>query len=156
MLPRYEIVEARLEHLRALIPLLRDGDRAEVEVTSIPARHLLFGLWRSSLVRRAALVDGEVAAVWGMSGSLAASEASVYLLTGRAIERIPLAFYREARRELRAMLETRRSLVCDVLADYTRAVRFFEMLGFEIDGPRDVGGAMFRRMRLVRGGGHRL
>lgn len=129
---RYEIVPARLSHLRVLAANLRPGDRAEIDATGMKPRHLIHRLYRQSYRSECALIDGDVAAVWGWQGSLLSPTVEMWLLTTRAVERLPMAFYREGRRILAETLRTKCEIVSGVGSDYIGAIRFFGMLGFEM------------------------
>lgn len=137
---RYEIVPCKPIHAGMLARRLRADDRAEiVGLGHCDVRRVLRSLMRSSLYCRSAFVDGEMAAMWGVTGSLMDESGRAWLLTGPAVERVPLAFYREGRRQIEEMLKSRRVLVSQVAFSYDRAIRFFRMLGFSIGTPEPIG-----------------
>ncbi|HEV2674160.1 MAG TPA: hypothetical protein VGV37_06420 [Aliidongia sp.] len=147
----YLIQPATLAHVRALAPRLREGDRAEVEAVGAKPRHLMHKLWRTSHTRRTAFVDGEIAAMWGCAGTLLSPIGEIWLLTAPPVERVPVAFVKEARRGISEMLETHAILVSGVLASYGRAIRLMEILGFEIGAEYSMPcGALFRELRMER------
>lgn len=128
----YMIVDAEAEHVKMLCASLRSDDLDEISRFGVSPRR---GLWRSfrvSLLRRAAFVDGEIAAMWGVGGTVLGSEGIVWLMTSDAIERAPFAFVREARSEVATMLQIWPRLVGMVSPDYARAVKFLSLLGFSI------------------------
>ncbi len=129
---------------------MRAADRAEIEAVGLVPRHVLMQLWRASIQPKVALIDGEVAAAWGDASPVLALEGSVWAFTAPVIERLPLAFYREARREIAEYLTVRRLLRAHVSCDYDRALRFFGMLGFKASEPIAVGGGMYREIRIER------
>lgn len=146
----YEIADCRLADLRAIVPALRPFDLAEIAAAGMAPRHLLVQLWRNSFMRRAAAVDGATAAVWGCLGTLGDSEGHPWLFTGRGIEAVPLAFFREARREVRGLLETKCALETGVLRSYAASIRFWQMIGFAVVAEYELGGAEFLRLRMER------
>ena len=148
----HQIVTARLEHVRAIVRTMRPMDRAEIEGMGLCVRHTLHHLWRNSSLRKAALVEGEVAAVWGLEGPMLDDVGMPWAFTAPAVERARLAFYRETRAEIEAMLHVKRRLQTYVLADYARAIRFFGRFGFQFCEPAPLvaGGPTFRRMILER------
>ena len=148
---RYEILPCRISHLRELAATMRAADRAEIEAAGLVPRQMLMQLWRDSIDPKVGLIDGEVAAVWGDSAPLLAVEGSMWLFTTPAIERLPLAFYREARSAIRQYLGVRHELMAHVACDYVRAIRFFAMLGFKVSEPIAVGDALYREIRIGRG-----
>lgn len=135
---RYEILPCRLSHLRRLAAMLRAADRAEIAAVGEP-RHVLFGLWQASLEPRAAIVDGVVAAAWGDAAALLSDQGAAWFFTAPPIERVPLAFFREARREVARMLAGRETLASDVRKEYVCAQRFFSLVGFHVAAPDDRG-----------------
>lgn len=131
---------------------MRAMDAAEITSWGLCVRHTLHFLWRDSPVRRAALVDGEVAAVWGVQSALLGDDGQPWLFTAPAIEKAKLAFLRETRREINDLLGQYRRLRCYVLASYSESVRFFEAMGFAIGSPEPVGkdGVPYRLMTITR------
>jgi len=153
--PRYQIIEARHEHVWRLAGCLRDEDRAFAAAAGFAPRDLLFRMWRDSPYRRVAIIDGQVAALWGCYGMLLSPVGEAWLMTGPEIERLPIAFVREARRELAAILESKTELVMAVDARSERAKRFLQMLGFQLEPPRSscLTGKLLCPARIARGGG---
>lgn len=146
-----EITPATEAHARELIRRLRAADRAEIMSGGLrPGRAVLASL-RSSVWSRAALVDGEVAAIWGVGGSLLGGLGRPWLLTGTACERVsPLRFARIYRGQVVSMLTTFARLENFVDTEYTGAVRMLRLAGFSIDDPEPIGknGALFRRFGM--------
>jgi hypothetical protein len=148
---KIEIVDATAEHVRILARTMRDEDRAEISGMNCHVRHTLHDLYRTSLNSRTALVDGVVAAVWGLQGGLLDDVGYPWLFTAPAAERAPVAFVKTAGRELAGMLATHRILLTRVMASYERSIRLFERLGFRI-GPvvTESSGIGYRQMVLER------
>lgn len=121
---------ATIAHVYDLARNLREEDRAELG--DMDPRAAVRKCWRMSVIRRTALVDGEVAAMWGMAGPILASVGEIWLLTTPAIERAPVAFIRGAKSEIERMLAVRDKLTGVVCPTYRRATRFLEVLGFTI------------------------
>jgi hypothetical protein len=148
---RYAVIPCERRHLVELARTMRAADRAEIEGAGRVPLLLLRSLWRRSVEPMAALVDGEVAAIWGDEAGLLAEEGHPWLFTSPAIEKLPLAFYREARREITAMLSRRASLVSQVDEGYLAALRFFKMLSFEIgDVCETPSGARYRMISVKK------
>jgi hypothetical protein len=144
----YQIVPATLAHLRELALTMRAEDRAEIiEVGCVP-RHLLVTLWKHTARPMCAIVDGKVAAVWGDKAPLMAEQGSMWLFTSPIIETVPLAFFREAKMDIGERLMMRNVLVADVSASYTKAIRFFGLLGFTFGEPRKIGHGLYCRMQI--------
>ncbi len=139
---------AAISDVYALARCLRPGDRAEIEAVGKEPRRVLRASLRSSLTQvKVALVDGEIAAMWGMSGEVLSDTGTPWLMTGTACDRVPVSFLRIARHELALMLALKPRLENYVAADYAKAIRLLEGLGFHIDAPAPIGPkrAPFRR-----------
>ena len=70
-------------------------------------------------------------AMWGACGTALGHTAHGYLMTAPIIETMPISFVREARRELRTLLETHDRIEGEVAIEYLAAQRFLDVLGFE-------------------------
>lgn len=153
---RYKIEPATREHVLAIGPKLRREDTAEIAGLGGNVRKALWRGFRRSIWCRVATVDGDLAAIWGLcvagdtSLGLLSRKAMPWLLTTEAIEHIPVAFVRHARREVASMRMLYPALENHVAADYRRAVKFLRLLGFTVDAakPVGVGGALFRRFHI--------
>jgi hypothetical protein len=152
----YAIVPASVEHLHALASHLRAQDEAEILGLGVSVKKALWRAYRNSVLCKAALVDGEVAAVWGLClglrpGVNLLSDTGVpWLHTSYALERMPIAFIKEARREVAAMRAVRPRLENHVLTSYASAIRFIKMMGFTVDPPEFTGvkGILYCRFHM--------
>jgi hypothetical protein len=146
-----EIVPATPDHARALV--LREGDALEVAALGLSPQQALQQSLARSMWAEAYLVDGpqghEVAAIVGLCrASLLAGPGVPWLLTGPACERHAKTFLRESRRQLARMRGSCLPLVNFVHADYRRAIRWLEWLGFTLEPSQLLNGAPFRRFTL--------
>lgn len=106
--------------------------------------------FRGSLYCRTLEVDGEPAAIGGLAGDILSDQGSLWLMTTSTIERVPVSFLRELRRELAAALAYKPRLEGCVAAGYTAAIRLLEALGFALDTPVPTRPkqALFRRFHI--------
>lgn len=148
----YEIMTCSMAHIQEVCRTIRAEDRAEIEGMGFRVHRALRYLYRTSEPKRAALVDGDVAAIWGVQGGFMDEVGMPWLFTCPPVERAKLAFLKETRREVAELLETRRVLRTHVLASYTRSIRLFESLGFVFSAPASAitGGPAFRQMTKER------
>lgn len=152
----YEIVPAEVEHVYALAERLRPRDEKEIRDCGIKPRRALYRAFRNSVMCKTALIDGEVAAMWGLCvglrpGVSPLSDLGVpWLHTAAAVERIPVSFVKVARAELALMRANRRRLESFVAADYGQAIKLLRVLGFTVERPMPIGanGAAFCRFHL--------
>lgn len=144
---RCEVVPARIEHVYALAATLRDDDRDEIEAAGLDVRRTLRESFRDSILRYTALVDGEIAAMWGLGGSMIAEVGYPWLLTAPPSERLPQTYVKLAARNVAMMQSYRPRLENHVAARYQRAIRFVKLLGFTVEpaAPYGAKGALFHR-----------
>lgn len=139
-----EIVPATMAHARALA--LRPGDAMEIAALGVTKEAALHDSMVRSLWAETYLVDGAPAAMLGLGLSAFVGGHGVpWMLTGPLCERHKKRFLVESRRQVARMLDRISPLVNYVHADYGRAVRWLEWLGFTLDPPAPLHGAPFRR-----------
>ena len=143
----YQIVEAKPEHLKQLRDRMRTLDQMEATTVGLTVKRALWRSYKHAIVRKTAFVDGEIACMYGVGGSVLGGIGTPWLLTTPAIEKVPFAFVREGRKEVKRMKEMFPRLEGWVLASYYRACGFIALLGFELDDPTPIGkdGVPFRR-----------
>lgn len=144
---------ATLEHCAALAPLMRAEDVAEVQACGYRDAHdaLVSGLAVSDVVY-AALVHGEVAAIFGVVVPEGSDSGVVWFLTGRAFARHPKAFVRCGRRVMSLLLERCANLSNFIDVRYSAAVRWAKWLGFTVAAPAPYGpnGLLFCHAQIRR------
>jgi hypothetical protein len=148
----YLIRDAEIADVYRLARNLRDGDRLEVASLGLTPIAGLRKTFYSALDRRTALIDGAIAAMWGVSGSAFGHTGYPWLMTAPVIETLPVSFVRQARREVGRMLATHRRLEGSVAAQYAMACRFLETLGFTLGDVQEIGPrkAKFRPFTMER------
>lgn len=153
--PRYEVIPATFAHLRAMEADMRAADRCEIAGLGVGVKKALWRGFRNSPICRVALIDGNVAAIWGVCigmqvGSLLGSQGMPWLHTTADVEKIPLSFVKVAKTELAAMIALYPRLESYVAAEYVQAIKFLRILGFAVDEPAAVGvnGARYSRFHL--------
>jgi hypothetical protein len=126
-----------------MVPAMREADRSEIVGQGWKPRHAMFRLWRESPDPQVGEVhdgtDWRLAAAWGDCGGMLDPVGSAWLFTTDMVERIPIAFFRQARAWSYGRLAVRQRLVSLVRADYACALRFFDMIGgFEVGDPQPM------------------
>lgn len=144
------IEDSNPSHVRELRKTIRVGDRQEAISLGLDPEKALFYAYKHSLLRRTAFVDGEVAAMWGVSGTPLALVGQPFLITGLASELIsPLRFARIYKRQAEEMSSLFPVLENYVDASYDGAVRLLEISGFTLSGPITFNGNEFYRFTKV-------
>ena len=128
----FQVIEAREYHCGQIVRRLREEHRAAVIGLGVNPHREIRASFDQSAYRRAWLVDGRLAGLGGVTGSLASSQGMIWLaLTAHAIK-YPIEIVKEARRQLDVISETKRDLVSSLIPGDRTAIRFATMLGFEI------------------------
>ncbi len=146
---KYQIVESEFSHVAKLCGSLRYDDLAEITCFGLRPFAVISKSYKKSFYRRSAFVEGEIAAMWGLSGSLLGTS-EYWLLTGAAIEKIPVSFVKECKREIKHMLTFSQRFEGMFVSSYTRAQRLLEVLDFSIGPPFDHKGISVRRFWMER------
>lgn len=143
------IIPTTRDHIYELIETIRDDDRKEIEAMGITCAKGLWVSYKASFRTRTALIDGKVAAVWGVGGDLLSDTARPWLLTSYEVLKIsPIAFARIYRSEVRGLLSLYSHLVNWVWADHASAIRMLEICGFKIGEIEKIGLGNFRKFEM--------
>jgi len=133
-----EVVPVTPAHVESIE--LRPGDAREIAALG---HSKVEGLGRSiarSLWADAYLIDGEVAAIVGLAPlSMLGGRASLWLITGRPVDRHRKTFLRLTRQRLLEVRQHWPIIVNHVHADYREAIRWLEWLGFVVASAQPFG-----------------
>src|SRR5262245_60739508 len=94
---RLRSVPSTMDHVYRLVPKLLEADLLEVTGAGLDPRRALRLNFREAVFRRTYFVDGQIAAMVGLTGSLIGERGYPYLMTTPMVERTPVAFLKEAR-----------------------------------------------------------
>jgi hypothetical protein len=148
------IEDTKPEHVSELRNSMRTKDIEEVEKFGFTARRALWRSYKGSVMSRSAIVDGEVAAIWGVGGILLGDVGSPWLLTGAASEKIsPWLFAKIYKNQVMEMLDIFPVLENWVDAEYNEAIKLLKVVGFNVGSPEMIGPrkAWFRKYRKAVG-----
>lgn len=148
----FVIVRAEAIDCGEMAAKMRDGDRRECLAAGMSPKRAVWRSYRSSLLTFSALVDGELAAIFGMGGDMVTDVGEPWLFTTPLVEVSPKWFVRHARALVARMLESKPKLEGYVFADYRQACGLLERIGFTLDPPIPYGrnGTPFRRFSTMR------
>ena len=133
-----EIVPATRQHAEQID--LRPGDRREIEVLGLTMPEAFDISTRRALWAHAYLIDGEIAALVGLSvDSIMGGVASPWLVTGEPVNRHKKLFLRETREGVEKMRLLFPVLRNYVHAEYAETIRWLKWLGFAIGEPKPMG-----------------
>lgn len=131
---------------------MRELDAFEMRALGLEPAKAIQMAYADAIMRTTYFVDGEIAAMVGLGGTLLSDIGFPYLLTANGIEAAPFAVLREAKKNVVQMLAVKRVLEGEVLSSYSGAVRLLRAIGFKIEKPRPFGvnGEMFSRFFMER------
>lgn len=133
MSDRFELVDAKLYHCGRMARRLRATHRAAIALVGKNIHAELRDKFRESFFKKAWLIDGELAALGGVTGTLLAPYGYVWLaFTEKALAH-KRAIVREARRALDELMETKSALATFILLEDDAALRFAVFLGFHVN-----------------------
>lgn len=129
---------------------LRKEDAHEVNCLGEKPYKAIWRSYRKSFIRKTAFIDGKIAAMWGMTGTLISNVGHPWLLTADIVEEYPLSFVKVYKKEVTKMLKIVPLLENIVDASYDKSVKMLKLAGFSIGEPIPVGknGALFRRFEI--------
>jgi len=152
---RYSIEPTLPHHLYDLAANLRPLDVAEILGSGNGVKRSLWRAYRNSVLCKCAIIEGDVAAIWGLclnmrpGLSLLSDLVVPWLHTTAAVEKLPLSFVKVAKTELAAMLALRPRLENHVAAEYAQAIKFLRLIGFTVEPPASgVTGMLYCRFHL--------
>jgi hypothetical protein len=152
MSPRFEIIPAKRYHCGQISRRLRPQQREALERTGASMHHRLIHLFNLSEFKRTWMIDGEIGALFGVTGGWLEPCGYVWLVISNKGAEYPVAFLRETRRQLDAMMASKRVLETTVIDGHDEALRLAAFLGFYVGPPATPGAPAFSsrgRRRLV-------
>lgn len=126
----FRVVEAKQHHLGRILRTARSASIGTVMALGVDPHAELTRVFGESSFRRSWMIDGQLAAIGGVTGSLASSAGYVWLVFGDLGTAFPRAALREARDQLTVIGETFGELRTKVDAADRVAMRFASYLGF--------------------------
>lgn len=134
---RAYIIPAVKEHAQRLGPVMRDAD--VVEVYSMMGLLPVEGIERAIEVSTEAwscYFGGEIACIFGVAPvNLSSGLVSPWALTGEAVDKYPVLFYRTSRHVLAWLRKQYPAMTNRIDARNDKALRWARRVGFEVDGP---------------------
>lgn len=145
-----EIVEAELHHVQTMGENMNHEDRLEFLAAGLVPHRDLWRGWKRSIVRRAAIVDGELGAIWGVTGGIMGGIGIIWMVTAPKVREISShRFAAIYKKEVSNLLEIYPILCNYVDNRYIGAKRMLRIAGFKLEEPVPLGkfNRMFRRFR---------
>lgn len=153
MSPKFEVIPAKPFHCGQICRRARVQQlEAYARVGAVAHRQVRF-FYDTSDFRRAWLIDGELGALFGCTGPWLAPMGHLWLVMSNKGARYPIAFVREARRQLADIMVSKRVLETVVVDGHDEAQRLAAFFGFfaaQAPFPGAAAHSIGGRRRLVR------
>lgn len=130
---RLEITEAQVRHCGQISRTMRVDHHRLLLAMGVPIHRELRAMFEGSYYRRAAHLNGTLAAIWGVESTPVSSDGRVWLVLAQHAIKHPMTIIRQARQELTHLAGTKSCLTTTVIADDEPAIRLAVMLGFGVD-----------------------
>lgn len=129
----FEVIDAKPWHYGQMSRILRDDHRAAIVAAGVDIHRQIALVARDSCICRAWLIDGRLAALGGVVGTMAGAHGYVWLTLSNEAMRHPRAAVQEARAQLADFLQVKRELATTIIESDLAARRFAVFLGFHVD-----------------------
>lgn len=148
MIVKVEIVDSQFKHINELCSDLREKDRIEVEKFGFRPFVVLRHSFKNAVYKKTALIEGRVAAMWGVTGSVLSELGHPFLLTANSVGTIPAkTFVTIYLQELSNFLHIYPELENYVDETYSESVKLLRMTGFEFELTKHEGILKFKMSR---------
>lgn len=148
----FRVIEAKPYHCGQLARRLREDHRRGLMSFGVNPHRELRDIFDASGWRKAWLIDGRLAALAGVTGSVLESTGYIWLAITEEVRQYPRQFIRTVREQLDEIMATRRELITTVILDDAASCRFAAFMGFHVGHAGDGAPAesVPARRRLVR------
>ena len=152
MSPRFEVIEAKRFHCGMMTRIMRRSYLTMMAQAGADPHRELRACFDQSAFRKAWMIDGRLAALGGVIGTLASGDGMVWLALSEEATRYPKAIIKEARRQIDGLMRTKRELRASIFEGDGASVRLavflrFQVIGAAWDGPAET---RFGRRLLAR------
>lgn len=146
----YEVIPAKPFHCGQILRRLRHEHVAALHRVGRNVHRELRDVFDQSFLKSAWLIDGELAAIGGVTGSLGDMFGYAWLAITEEATLHPVAMVREVKRQLNRAMVTKRELATTIIGGDAAAKRLAIFLGFHIEdeGPGAPAYTRFGRRNL--------
>lgn len=134
-----EVVNMQIHHVYELANNLRPGDIAECEALGFTPKWTIRKAYNDSVMKKVTLLNGKVAAGWGITGVVLGQIGHPWLLTSIEVDKAPFHLACVYRKEVKKMLEFYPKLEnwCD--SRYSKSLKLLKLVGFHVEDPKPYG-----------------
>lgn len=135
------VVEGQPWHCGQMARVLRRSHRALLERMEVPVHREIRNSFDASMWRKSLMVDGRLAAMAGICGSVSSADGVIWLALAEDIGTRPAMIARIALRFLDEIMRVKRRLTTIVLKEDRRGLLFAYFLGFRVETTTMINGA---------------
>jgi len=128
----YTFIDGKNYHVGEMARKIRKGQRIGLSGLGYNIHRELYKFYLQSAYCKACLVDGRLAALWGVIGTLASNRGFVWMTVTEEAMKYPVKMVKETRRQLEIISETYGKLETILLDSDDVAKNFAKFMGFEI------------------------
>lgn len=144
--PTITIVDTCPYHLREMATAMQSDSADTAYKMGLTPLKALWCSYRQSIICKSALIDGKLAAIWGVSGNMFSEIGKPWLVLTPETQEYPMRVWFRYRKEISKMLEMFPILEEFVPESNEKSIRMLEIMGFKISkNTIKVGDEVFRR-----------
>lgn len=142
----FALIEGSAYHCGEMSRKLRREHKRIILGLGVKPHRELRARFDDSIFRKAWLIDGRLAALGGVTGTVLSGNGFIWLAFTEEALSYPIAIVREARAQIEALMATKRELQTLILWEDKISFRFARFLGFEtLDGDDKMLVMVYRR-----------
>lgn len=141
----FQIIPADRHHCREIVNLIRSEERELTLTLGLDPLRLYEDAFDNTAHPKAWMIDGDLAAIGGVSGPLLSVFGFIWLALAARASKYRIAIVKEARHQIEMARAERRILITSLTPGDIKAERLAYFLGFEI-----IEGHFHRGMQIAR------
>ena len=134
--PTITTLETTPLHLRMMSEAMESASAETAVKMGLTPLKALWSSYRQSIICKSAFIDGKLAAIWGVSGSMFGDTGRVWLVLTPETQQYPFRVAFRYRKEINKMLD-----MFPILEEYVpegneKSIRMLELMGFKVSKNR--------------------
>lgn len=145
-IPEITIVETNPAHIALMAQAMDERSAGMAVKIGMTPKKALWASYRESIICMTAFIDGRIAAMWGIAGTIFSDTGKPWLILASECEEHPFRVAFRYRKELNKFQNMFPCLEEYVDASNKKAIRLLELMGFKVSKNEiPLGDTVFRR-----------
>lgn len=141
-----QIIPTERSHLSTMMDSFTETHQETAQKLNKNPKKALSKAFRRSLYAKTAIIDGKIAAIWGIYGVYMGNVGYPWLLMTNEVQSHPFKVAFCYRQELKEMLQLFPTLIDIVDINHTKTVRMLKIMGFTFNEvPMEINGHLYLR-----------